>query len=74
MTEEQKNQNVENSQQKEIQKPVEKAPEIIKEDREFSEKIEYIKEGYQPTDILDVSNPPSGTPPSDTGGNKNSEK
>lgn len=74
MTEDQKNQNLENSKHKENQEPLEKVPEIRKGDRTFSENVEYIKEGYQPTDILDVSNPPSGTPPADTGGNKSSEK
>jgi len=49
---------------KEIEKAVAKINEIRKKQREFSERIEHIKEGYQPSDTIDTSNPPSGNPSS----------
>jgi|GEM_PF-3007631 len=66
MSEEKKDQNVKKSKPKDIQKLVEKLSEKREKQRNLSKSIEYIKEGYQPSDILDISNPPSGNPPSDS--------
>jgi hypothetical protein len=54
-----KNKTTEKVEKKEIKKV------IIKEDRSISDHATFIKEGYQPTDKLDTTNPPTGNPPSE---------
>jgi hypothetical protein len=74
MTKEEKSENVEKKQSTEKTKSIEIQikREIVKKDRTFSDDGKFIKEGYQPTDIL-TSPPPKGNPPSETSTTDKSE-